>query len=182
MSEHSYNGVGYHDTGILSLLGGGGGVFNNGRDFLQGSSIADGTAQKAQLDGIHDQINTQSDQIDRLLRDRQIADMQLQIGDVRTEIVSTSGEQRREIQASISQLAAKVAECCCETQKEVVAQGSATRELINARALDDAHRDLDRASRQSETSQILAAMQAQTNALVAALSSNHHHHPRPTMV
>lgn len=168
--EHVNGGLGYQDTGILSLLGGGGGVFNTGKDFLQGSSIADGTAQNAKMDGVNDKISSQSDQIARLLQDRQVADMQLQISDLRTELVRTTGDQRVELQSRINDLQNQLAKCCCDIEKSVLSENSATRELINSRALEDSQRALDTAERNSGNREILAAMQAQTNALVQALT------------
>lgn len=170
--EHNGNyGIGFQDTGILSLLNGGG-VFNHGRDFLQGSTIADGTAQNAHIKANGDQIKNQSDQIDSLLRNRQIADMQLQVSDLRSELIRTTGDQRVELQRRIDDVQQQLSKCCCDIEKSVLTENSATRDLINARALQDAQRDLDTAERNSGTNAILAAMQAQTAALVSALSDS----------
>ncbi len=171
-----HNAINPSEVATLSLLGNTSYGYGHRNDYLHGSALADGTANHAKLDSIESQLNLQNEQTRDLMRDRQFNDMQLQIGDFKTEMTRLSGDQRVELQTKVDAVLAKIGECCCETQKEILREGNSTRELINARALDDTQRALDSAERNNGTNQILAAMQAQTAALVTALTQNNHGH------
>lgn len=107
-------------------------------------------------------------------------------GNTRVENVRTLADIRAEIAACCCETQKELLKqqlenqkCCCETQKLVSAEGTATRELINARALDDAHRALDASVSRNNScetiSALVGAMQNQTATLIATLGNNHHH-------
>ena len=161
-----HNSISPSEVATLSLLNGGYSLGNKGDDYLAANAHADGTANHSILKGILDQISNQSDQTRDLMRDRQFNDLALNVSDFKTEVIRLSGDQRVELQTKIDSVLAKVAECCCETQKEILKESSATRELINARALQDTQRALDSADRNSQTQALVAA--------IASINGNGH--------
>ena len=165
--EHS--SINPHEVATLSLLNNGYGLGGH-QNYLYSSTLADGTAYNAKLNSIESQLEVQNDQTRDLMRDRQFNDMQLQISDFKTQFATSTGDQRVELQTKIDAVLAKVSECCCETQKEILRENSATRDLINARALEDSQRSLDSAERNGNTQAIIAAMQSNNAALIQALS------------
>ena len=70
-------------------------------------------------------------------------------------------------------LAAQMAACCCETQKQILSDGNATRQLINdlnvqnlTAQLNDAKNSI---SNSNQTNALIAAMAAQTNTIISHL-------------
>lgn len=174
MTEHkgeymnNYGSINPNDVATLSLLGGGYG-YGRGRyvgdEVLAANSHADGSAVASKIDSVNQNVSGQNDHLRDLMRDRQFNDLQTSVQGVREELARVAGDNRfemqvvlRELQKSNCDLAKQIADCCCETQKETIAQGTATRELINQRALDDAQRALDAADRQNNTNQIVNAV------------------------
>ena len=168
---HNNGSINPSEVATLSLLGGGHGygLGSRGRYFgdevLAAQSHADGTAVNARVESTEKNVDLQGDRMRDLLRDRQFNDLSVALGSVREELARVNGDNRveiqtvlREIQRGECELAKQIAECCCETQKETISQGNATRELVNQRALDDAQRALDRADRENNTAQIVAAI------------------------
>lgn len=178
MAEHNgyAGGVNPYDAATLSLFNtrgfGRGGYY--GDEYLSAKAHANGTAENAKLDAIKDDVMSAARQNTELLRDRQFNDIQLNIQNVRTELVRQAGDNRVELQEEVGKLKTDICslskellQCCCETQKEVIAQGTATRELVNSRALAEAEREIDRADRRANTQDIIAAV-------------GHHHYGRAT--
>lgn len=92
------------------------------------------------------------------------------LADIRAEMAACCCDTKLEILKQSKEAAL----CCCETQKLIITENTATRELINARALDDAHRALDTAVARNTSadtvSALVGAMQNQTATLINALS------------
>lgn len=197
MAEHNgyAGGVNPYDAATLSLFAGGGygrggGIFGRGYigdDVISAKGFANGTAENAKLDKIQEDIRVASDRQTDLLRDRQFQDIAVSQQDIRREIVEQAGQNRVEVinrvnsvNQNICDLSKELAECCCEIKTEVLKENSATRELINSRALSEAERALDKADRDSNTNALTAALQQQTAMLSQLIQSTcgHHHWPR----
>jgi hypothetical protein len=178
MSENGYGSVNPNELATLSLLTNGrrGGIGLGGdgigEELLAAKAVANGTAENAKLDKLQDDIATHAGQTRDLLRDRQFNDMQLNVQDIRTELVRQAGDNRVELQSEVGKVQEKLCniekdllKCCCETQKEVIAQGSLTRDLSNRLALEESQRETERSERERNT-----------QAIIAAINENGHRH------
>ena len=191
MSEHNY-GVNNNDAATLALLYGGrrggigvGGDYGYGSDYIAAKGFANGTAENAKLDKLQNDIKISSDRQTDLLRDRQFQDIAVDLQDVRREIVQQSANSRVEtidrvnaVQKDLCDLSKELQECCCEIRTDVLKENSATRDLINARALDEAQRENDRADRRANSGDIVSAIQQGNQLLLQAIQNNCHHHYR----
>jgi len=161
------NGFGVNDivTGRGLGIGGfgyGGGYLQAGNSALAAGAHADGTglgrtvecngrSQAAQLDRLSDQ----NEETRRILQNDAV---KKEIADFRIAEVTNNGQRDIFFAERFSDLAAANAKCCCDTQLLVVKENSATRELINARALQDTQRDLDRCLQEKQTQTLIAAL------------------------
>ena len=159
------NGFGTNDilTGRgLGLYGFGG--YGNGNDYLSAAAHADGTALAAKVDCGQDaamaaleRTSGQNEETRRILQGEALTNL---ISSNALENAILNGQQNVALADRFAKLAADQAACCCETQKLIITDGAATRDLINARALQDTQRDLDRALQDNQTQQIIAAIAA----------------------
>jgi len=141
--------------------GGYGGYMQTGNSVLAANAHADGTglgktvecsgrAQAAQLD----RLSSQNEESRRILQNDAI---KKDITDFQLQSVVTSGQKDLFFAGKLADMSTANAKCCCDTQLLVVKENSATRELINARALDSTQRDLDRCLQEKQTQTIIAA-------------------------
>lgn len=162
------NGFGTNDIITGRGLGiGGFGYGGYGTDLMAGNSVlaagahADGTglgktvecignAQAAQLD----RLSSQNEETRRILQNDEV---RKDISDFRLQTAITDGQQNVALADRLAVMSAANAKCCCDTQLLVVKENSETRELINARALQDTQRDLDRCLSERQTQTIIAA-------------------------
>jgi len=190
-------GVGYGGYG-RGGHGGGYGSLYTGNSVLAAQAHADGTATKEAIDGNADLIRAQANAFENAERSRQVSDLtmqsannELRITDRINNIELNALRSQADTLVAINNNAKDAAACCCDakleaqknacdTQKLVVEENAKTRELIQANALKEAERELDRADRRSNSSDtingIASAIAQQTNTLVTLLNNNGGHH------
>ncbi len=155
-----------------------------GNSVLAAEAHANGTAVSKSVDhnadliraqGLNFQEITRADQINRVATAVTVGDSLLQSsvaenrteairisGDDRVEAVRIAGDNRLELATLINGLAKDAAECCCKAQLLTITEATKTRELIQANALKEAERELDRCERKGSTSDIATLMAQQT--------------------
>jgi len=161
------NGFGTNDIitgrglGIGGFGYGYGGYMQAGNSALAAGAHADGTglgktlecngrSQATQLD----RLSGQNEETRRILQNDAV---KKDIADFRLQTAIADGQQNVALADRLSTMAAASAKCCCDTQLLIVKENSATRELINSRALEDTQRDLDRCLSDRQTQTIIAA-------------------------
>ena len=190
MSENTY-GVSNNDAATLALLYGGnrrggigvGGDYGYGSDVIAAKGLANGTAENAKLDSLKQDVQVSYDRMTDFLRDRQFQDVASDLQDVRREIVQQAGDSRAEtidrvntVNQNLCDLSKELQQCCCDIKTEVLKENAATRELINARALDEAQRENDRADRRANSGDIVNAINQGNQLLLQAIQNQQHHH------
>jgi hypothetical protein len=170
-----------------SYYGGYGHNLYAGNSVLAAEAHADGTAQGAVSKHTLDMIALQGDRFEDATRAKEFGDIRMavantretlsrEMGDNRVEAIRIAGDNRVELANRLADMAKDCAKCCCETQKLVIEEGTKTRELVNARALDDCQRALgDEKGKNSDNMTVNAianAMQSQTATLLQVINNN----------
>lgn len=169
------SGVSFQDTGVLSLLAGGGGrrggILGNddvGADVLAAGAVANGTAVNAKVEQVSNQVQMASigREFDRL-------------SDESTANERRNSDQNQETRDRVADMRAEFKDCCCETQKEIAALrtdtllGQKDTEIRNLRDQADAERRADNRVFQSQTNDTLGQL-----ALAIAAMNNGNGHSR----
>lgn len=137
-------------------LGIGGFGYGYGTDLAFGNSAlaaethANGTGLNARVEC---NGRSQAAQLDRLSDQSEETRRIIQSDEIKAELFAFQLRNQKDL----CDLAQQNAKCCCDTQLLVVKENAATRELINARALQDTQRDLDRSLQDQQTQAIIAA-------------------------
>jgi len=150
------NGFGTQDIITGRGLGVGGFGYGYGMDMTCGNSglAADAHANGTGLNArVECNGRSQAAQLDRLSSQNEETRRLLQMDDIKSNMFAFQLSNSRDL----ADMAAVNAQCCCDTKILVIEENSKTRELINARALNDTQRDLDRALQSGQTQTIIAA-------------------------
>lgn len=143
-----------------------GGYMQAGNSALAASAHADGTGLGKSIEcnshSLEAGLNRVSDQNEETRRILQNDEIRKDISDFRISELNSSAQNNLFIAGKLADMSAANAKCCCETQLLVVKENSATRELINARALENTQRDLDRCLQEKQTQTIIAALKPAT--------------------
>lgn len=161
----------------------GGGSLYTGNNVLAAEAHANGTATKEAIDGNADLIRAQANNFENQTRAAQVAGIQMQTSDQTTRICDRLNTMEINSLRDQADSAAALAKCCCDsqlatkdTQALVLAENSATRELIQANALKEVERELDKSDRANNTNTTIGAITANANsntaAIVAAINAN----------
>lgn len=166
------NGFGTNDilTGRgLGLYGFGGGYgmdLGYGNSVLAAGAHADGTALASKIEcnqmsnvASLERISSQNEETRRILQGEALTNL---ISGNALQDAILNGQENVALADRLSKISAESAACCCETQKLILQEGNATRELINSRALQDTQRALDTAERTLQTERIIAAIKGTT--------------------
>lgn len=170
------NGFGTADilTGRgLGLGGFGYGGYGQGSyGTLSSLAHADGTAIAAKIDcnatssaAALDRVSDQNEENRRILQSDRLND---KIDGNALESAILNGQRDVAMVDRLNKVSSDAALCCCETQKLILSENNATRELMAAQALKTAEREIDVLRGDSNTQKIIAAI----------LASNGHGHGR----
>lgn len=122
--------IGNNDVATLSLLDRTGYGKSCGEDYLSAEALANGTATNAKIDAnadrASDSIAGVRSAFDNQTRSMQFSEVNKNIADMEFR----SLDRQRDIERQLVDNAKEAAKCCCETQKLVTAEATATRALI----------------------------------------------------